>query len=145
LNQASTLKDTTPRKEAPKEAPANAEVAEQAREASGFGNHMEVTLKTMLKLYFQEHGCWRAPVDMPHPEELVVRVRILLKQDGELAQLPQVLDGALSSDNSFMRAAAQNARNAVIMCAPYTLLPRDQYEEWRDIEFTFDPREMNPQ
>jgi hypothetical protein len=93
-----------------------------------------------LWAYFEEQGCWGAPVDATRTEDLVVRVRIQLRRDGKLAAPPQVLDGALSSDNSSMRAAAQSARAAVILCAPYSFLPADQYETWRDIVFTFDPR-----
>ena len=31
---------------------------------------------------------------------------------------------------------------AVQICAPYDFLPQEKYAQWREIEFTFDPREM---
>jgi hypothetical protein len=42
----------------------------------------------------------------------------------------------------FFRAAAESAYRAVKKCTPLRQLPVTKYERWRDIELTFNPKEM---
>jgi hypothetical protein len=67
-------------------------------------------------------------------------VRITLARDGALLTQPQLASGVAPGDTT-MRVAADNALRAVRMCAPYELPPAT-YDRWRDVIFTFDPREM---
>lgn len=141
------MPDLTPQERPPpRPVPQDADTADspnEVRRALGAGRDNTASLKDALNSYLR--NCWRAPVDMPNPEELVVRVRIRLNRDGTLAATPQVLDGALESGNPFLRAAAVNARTAVFECEPYGFLPIDRYEEWREIDLNFDPTLMIPQ
>jgi hypothetical protein len=38
--------------------------------------------------------------------------------------------------------AAESAMSAVKKCAPYSFMPVAKYEAWKDVEVTFDPRDM---
>ena len=37
---------------------------------------------------------------------------------------------------------AESAKRAILTCQPFTMLRAEHYEQWKDIEITFDPREM---
>jgi hypothetical protein len=81
---------------------------------------------------------------MPNPETLQVSVRFQLNRDGSLRGLPQVVNQAAInlSNNRYLIAAADNARQAVIACEPYSFLPADRYDDWEDVVVNFDPAVM---
>ncbi len=70
---------------------------------------------------------------------LKVVMRVLFKQDGSVATPPQVVAGTASS---FGPALAESAKRAILTCQPFTMLRPDTYQLWKDIEITFDPRDM---
>ena len=37
---------------------------------------------------------------------------------------------------------AESAKRAILRCQPFNMLKPEHYEQWKDIEITFDPREM---
>jgi hypothetical protein len=37
---------------------------------------------------------------------------------------------------------AESAKRAILTCQPFKMLRADTYDQWKDIEITFDPREM---
>jgi outer membrane biosynthesis protein TonB len=82
---------------------------------------------------------WSPPAGARDPQELVVLVRIRLKPDGTLAAPPEVLN---SGNSPLFLAARDSARRAVIRGQPYDMLKPEHYEQWKDIEITFDPRDM---
>jgi len=128
---------------APRSAP-DADPADAAGEAVGVRGRLSATEKDLIRARI--YGCWntRAIIGAPEPEKLVVLVRIELTEEGELAAEPEVvnrLDIEISG-NPFWRAAAREAVAAVIECAPYDYLPPEKYEQWRDLELNFDPRDM---
>ncbi|MYZ48127.1 TonB C-terminal domain-containing protein [Propylenella binzhouense] len=90
-------------------------------------------LKAML------YRCWNPPRGVREAGSLSVTVAISLLPDGSLASAPRVVSGVF---DSLSQIAAESALRAVQVCAPYTILPSNKYEAWRQIEFTFDPREM---
>ena len=82
---------------------------------------------------------WSLPAGAKDPQELVVLVRVRLKADGTLAAQPQVLN---SGSSPLLHAARDAAVRALYRGQPYTMLRPEHYEQWKDIEITFDPREM---
>jgi colicin import membrane protein len=82
---------------------------------------------------------WTPPVGAANPDEIVVRVRILLKPNGTLEGGPMVLS---SGKSPFFVAARDSAIRALFRGQPYDMLKPEHYEQWRDIEITFDPRDM---
>ena len=63
-------------------------------------------------------------------------IDIPMKPDGTLAGLP-VIQGAIGPQSGVAKAMADNAVRAIIQCAPYTSLPREQYASWKLIESRF--------
>ncbi|SRR5579885_4311 len=113
------------------------------RTVKGIGQMNAMTMDLVDALRNQISQCWTAPVGAPHPEQLIVEMEVFLNPDGSVAQPPQLTadSAAAVASNPFMRAAADAAKRAIFVCAPYKL-PADRYSLWRDITVTFDPRKM---
>lgn len=82
---------------------------------------------------------WNPPVGIQNPEEFVIRVRIQLGRDGRLSAPPTVLS---SGNGTIYNSARDSAVRAVFQGQPFTMLKPEHYETWKDIEVTFDPRDM---
>ena len=82
---------------------------------------------------------WTPPASARNPQELVVVMRIRLKRDGTLAAPPEVLNNGTSL---LFLASRDSAKRAVVRGQPYDMLKPEHYEQWKDIEITFDPRDM---
>jgi outer membrane biosynthesis protein TonB len=138
INKVMALLD---KRDATQKSPPNARVADKT--VKGFGPQTAMTMDLQDSLRSQIQECWSPPVGAPHPEELVVQFDLFLKQDGSVAQPPQLSaesESAVAHD-SFTRAAAEAARRAIYTCAPYKL-PADRYGQWQEITLNFDPRQM---
>lgn len=101
-----------------------------------------LTLSEIDAIRAQIQECWIVPAGARYAEGLVVRLRIFLRPDGELSGIPEVVDSDRMNKDNHYRTAAEHAIRAVQKCVPLKNLPPDKYERWRDIELTFDPREM---
>jgi outer membrane biosynthesis protein TonB len=82
---------------------------------------------------------WTVPAGAKDPQELVVLIRIKLKPDGTLASPPIVLS---SGKSALFMAARDSAVRALFRGQPYDMLKPEHYEQWKDVEITFDPRDM---
>lgn len=83
--------------------------------------------------------CWSPPAGLAEARDLIVVVRIRFNQDGSLSQEPVVTNG---SSHPTFTIAAESSLRAVRRCAPYSFMPIAKYEAWKDVEVTFDPRDM---
>ena len=82
---------------------------------------------------------WKPPAGAQNPQELVVSIRIRLKPDGTLAGPPMV---TTSGQSPLFMASRDSAIRAVFRGQPFNMLRPENYEAWKDIEVTFDPRDM---
>lgn len=83
--------------------------------------------------------CWSPPAGLAEARDLIVVVRIRFNQDGSLSADPTV---ANSGSHPVFHVAAESATRAVRRCAPYSFMPVAKYDVWKDVEVTFDPRDM---
>jgi colicin import membrane protein len=83
--------------------------------------------------------CWNPPVGASNAPNLKVVMRVLFKQDGSVANQPVLVAGTASS---FGPAMAESAKRAILSCQPFKMLRPETYELWKDIEITFDPKDM---
>jgi colicin import membrane protein len=83
--------------------------------------------------------CWNPPVGATDAAKLYVVFRVLLKRDGSIARDPTLVEGSASQ---FGPALGESAKRALLQCQPYTMLKPEHYDMWKDMEITFDPREM---
>ena len=111
------------------------------RKAVGEATGLSVDEVDLLKSLM--YRCWRAPLDAPNPEKLVVRVKLRLNIDGSLQGAPIVLNQNQieRSGDPFWLVAASSARRAVIKCQPYAL-PPEKYSTWKETTMRFSAAEM---
>ncbi|MBN9592297.1 MAG: cell envelope integrity protein TolA, partial [Alphaproteobacteria bacterium] len=122
---------------APPKTPPNAKVGPRTVQGIGAANAMTADLADALKS--QIYQCWSPPVGAPNANDLVVDFDVAMNPDGSIAR---ATSDAVSSGNSYTRAAAEAARRAIFQCQPYRL-PQDRYSQWREINpLRFDPRQM---
>jgi outer membrane biosynthesis protein TonB len=83
--------------------------------------------------------CWNPPVGAADGAKLKVVLRVLFKPDGSVAAPPVLVAGTPSA---YGPAMAESAKRAILTCQPFTMLKPEHYQQWKDIEITFDPRDM---
>jgi colicin import membrane protein len=82
---------------------------------------------------------WNPPVGMQDASQTQVTIRIRFRKDGTLAIGPQVITSGSGAQFAAMR---DSAVRAVFVGQPYTMLRPEHYEQWKEIDFTFDTRQM---
>src|SRR6478736_6719180 len=82
---------------------------------------------------------WNPPVGMQDASQTQVTIRIRFRKDGTLAVGPQVLTTGSGAQFNAMR---DSAVRAVFVGQPYTMLRPEHYEQWKEIDFTFDTKQM---
>ena len=83
--------------------------------------------------------CWNPPAGLADARDLIVVVRIRFNTDGSLSADPTLSN---SGSHPTFQVAAESALRAVRRCAPYSFMPIAKYDVWKDVEVTFDPRDM---
>lgn len=83
--------------------------------------------------------CWTPPVGAMDGANLYVVLRVMFRPDGTMATNPTVVEGPASQMGP---ALGESATRALFQCQPYTMLRRETYDSWKDMEIKFDPREM---
>ena len=100
-----------------------------------------LTLLEVDALRAQIQRCWIVRAGARYGGELVVTLRVFLNPDGSLRSEPKIVDEARFAADPDFHAAAESALRAVLKCEPFKM-PVAKYHRWREIELTFDPREM---
>jgi len=103
------------------------------------GNAARLSQSEIDALRSRLMNLWNPPVGIQNPEEFVIRIRIRLGRDRKLSAPPQVLS---SGNGTLYNSARDSAVRAVFQGQPFDMLRADHYDTWKDIEVTFDPRDM---
>jgi len=83
--------------------------------------------------------CWDVPAGAAGVENLFVVFRVIFRPDGSVETGPDVVQASASA---YGPAFAESGRRAILQCQPYTMLRRETYDTWKDMEITFTPSEM---
>ncbi len=83
--------------------------------------------------------CWNPPAGADASLRLQVVLRVLFNQDGTVARPPDLVAGTPSPLGPAM---AESAKRAILRCQPFNMLKPEHYDQWKDIEITFDPHDM---
>jgi len=102
------------------------------------GNAATLSQSEIDALRAQIQACWNPPAGVLEAKELIVRIRLQLREDGSLSANPTLLN---HGSHPIFQIAAESAMRAIKRCQPYKL-PIAKYAVWRDVEVTFDPRDM---
>ncbi|MHA1549981.1 MAG: hypothetical protein ACTSXV_00835, partial [Alphaproteobacteria bacterium] len=94
---------------------------------------LSLSVKDALRVRIRQ--CWNLDPTQKYPPNLTFQVTAYLAKDGSVFR---TLAHAVAADPMTAHLNASAIR-AIEMCSPYTFLPPEQYEEWKEIEITFDP------
>jgi len=103
------------------------------------GRSASLTQSEIDALRARIQQCWNPPAGLAEARDLVVVVRIRFNTDGSLSADPTLSN---SGSHPTFQVAAESALRAVRRCAPYSFMPIAKYDVWKDVEVTFDPRDM---
>jgi len=101
-----------------------------------------LTLSEADALRAQIFGCWTVPLGLPYEDDLLVRIKLELKQDGTISK-SEILDHERMNrpGQKFYKILAESALRAVRICQPLRV-PQTGYEKWKNIQLNFNPTEM---
>ena len=102
------------------------------------GTEISMSVNEIDALRARIADCWTPPPGGLGADQIVVKLRLKLNEDGTLVGYPTV---ANSGSSPFFQAAADSAVRAVYQCQPYEL-PKAKYALWRDMILNFDPSDM---
>lgn len=113
---------------------------EQKSLAPSLSDRLTITDEDALRRQIEQ--CWNPPVGARDAQNLIVVISIDVNPD-RTVQHAEIADQSRAGSDAFFRAAAESALRALKnpKCTPLEL-PPDKYEQWKHINFTFDPRDM---
>jgi outer membrane biosynthesis protein TonB len=103
------------------------------------GNAARLSASELDALRARLMALWNPPVGTQDAERYQITIRIMFKRDGTLATGPIVMT---SGSGARFNAMRDSAARAVLVGQPYTMLRPEHYETWKEIDFTFDTKEM---
>jgi outer membrane biosynthesis protein TonB len=107
----------------------------------GEGTAMTATWQALLNAQFR--ACWNVQGGAVDAASQVVTVHVELNQDGSLASAPEIVNTAqVAAGGASYQVAAERALRAVRACNPLKNHPPENYSEWREMDFVFNPGAM---
>ena len=103
------------------------------------GNAARLSQSEIDALRARLMSLWNPPVGAQDADQFQVTIRIRFKRDGTLDIGPQVMT---SGSGARFNAIRDSAVRAVLIGQPFTMLRPDHYDIWKEIDFTFDTKEM---
>jgi hypothetical protein len=83
---------------------------------------------------------WNPPAAVSaHPDQYVVSIRIRLARNHRLVGQPVILT---SGHGPLFEATRDSAVRALLQAQPYSMLSLTTYDQWKEIDIDFDPREV---
>jgi outer membrane biosynthesis protein TonB len=91
---------------------------------------------------FRRHlrTCSKLPASLSNSDDVKVKLRVLMTQDGRLAAEPILIEASASMKGPLLM---QGAIRALQACQPYAMLPADRYGEWKVLDLSFTPQEFS--
>ncbi|WKA31362.1 hypothetical protein [Bradyrhizobium roseum] len=92
---------------------------------------------------FRRHlkTCSKLPASLSGADDVKVKLRVLMTQDGRLAAEPILIEASASMKGPLLM---QGAIRALQACQPYAMLPADRYGEWKVLDLSFTPLDFTP-
>src|SRR5579864_7508696 len=112
-------------------------VNNQASLGAASGGAAQLSQSEIDALRARISSCWSPPPGINADSKIIVSLRILLKQDGSLAQQPILVQ---ATPSPLGPPLAESAKRAVLACQPFTMLKPEHYEQWKDIQLDFNPQ-----
>jgi hypothetical protein len=90
---------------------------------------------------FRRHlrTCSKLPADLKASDDVKVKLRVFMTQDGGLAADPVLIEASATAKGPLLM---QGAISALQACQPYAMLPVDRYGEWKVLDLSFTPQDF---
>lgn len=90
---------------------------------------------------FRRHlrTCSKLAAGLKGSDDVKVKLRVLMGQDGKLAAEPVLIEASASMKGPLLM---QSAIGALQACQPYAMLPLDRYGEWKARDLSFTPQDF---
>ena len=107
----------------------------QSSVKTSFANALTLNQEDALKA--QIFGCWSLPLGLPYQKNLLVRIKLRLRQDGTVLR-SEILDHARMNlpGQGFYKVLAESALRAIRICQPLRVPPTG-YEKWKEVTNLF--------
>ena len=138
-NQIAALIDKAKEEEEAVEQKKTSEIT-QSSQKNSFATGLTLSEEDALRA--QIFGCWSVPLGLPYDEDLLVRIKLNLKQDGTIMK-SEILDHKRMNrpGQKFYKVLAESALRAVRLCQPLKVPPTG-YDKWKELQLNFNPIEM---
>ena len=104
------------------------------------GNASRLSQNELEALRAKLISLWNPPPAISStPDQYVVTIRIRLTRHHRLIGLREVLNGG---SGPLFEATRDSAVRAVFQAQPYGMLSLTTYDQWKEIDINFDPREV---
>ncbi|MGQ3073556.1 MAG: TonB C-terminal domain-containing protein, partial [Ferrovibrionaceae bacterium] len=134
-------RDKAPAKPQADAKPTPPQASPSRSESNNYNPSAPLSMSEIDGIRSQYARCWNFDAGARDAASLKVRIRIWLNQDGSLQRQPVFIDTSRMGEQHY-RAAAESAMRAVFKCSPLKNLPTGKYDTWKEIELTFDPKDM---
>jgi len=90
---------------------------------------------------FRRHlkTCSKLPASLSGADDVKVKLRVLMTEDGRLAAEPILIEASASMKGPLLM---QGAIRALQACQPYAMLPAARYGEWKVLDLSFTPQDF---
>ncbi len=119
-----------------KEAPRKKKVVRVNREVLSLDRSMTVSVIDALRVALTR--CWNIDSSRPGLEDIRLTAHIKFLPTGVVDRLWFESESRAETDPDFAYVL-ETAREAIKTCSPFSMLPRNEYDAWRDTSVTFYP------
>lgn len=119
-----------------KEAPRKKKIVRVNREVLSLDRSMTVSVIDALRVALTR--CWNIDSSRPGLEDIRLTAHIKFLPTGVVDRLWFESESRAETDPDFAYVL-ETAREAIKTCSPFSMLPRNEYDAWRDTSVTFYP------
>ena len=119
-----------------KEPPRKKTVVRVNREVLSLDRTMTVSVMDALRVALTR--CWNIDTSHPNLEDIRLTAHIKFLPTGVVDRLWFESESRAESDPDFAYVL-ETAKEAIKTCSPFSMLPRNEYDTWRDTSVTFYP------
>lgn len=135
LTKENTKKDEAKKPE-PTPAPRKKTVVKVKREVLSLDRTMTVSVVDALRVALTR--CWNIDTNHPDIEDIRLTAHLKMLPTGVIDKLWFESESRAQTDPAFAYVL-DTVKEAIRVCQPFSMLPRKEYEKWKDITLTFYP------
>ena len=124
------------KKEEPKPLPRKKTVVKVKREVLSLDRTMTVSVKDALRIALTR--CWNIDTNHPDIEDIRLTAHLKMLSTGVIDRMWFESESRAQTDPAFAYVL-DTVKEAIRVCQPFSMLPRKEYENWKDITLTFYP------